>query len=161
MKRIVFCLMLCSLILCGCSDYKKLEFKSFDVDGFNGFSVTRENASVDMNAKIGVANPTGTVFTLVAFDGRAYREDGTLFAQMVSTDKATVPAYSDDIVSGPVSVTLSDPLALFLGGKLDLEQMTADYEMTVKAGWITHTISQADVPLADLIRNVKALKQKE
>lgn len=161
MKRIVFCLMLCSLLLCGCNDYKRLEFKSFDVDGFNGFSVTREDASIDMNARIGVANPTRSVFTLIAFDGTAYHADGTLFAKVVSTEQATVPAYSDGIVSVPVKLTIADPLSLFLGGKLDVEQMRADYQMKVKAGGMTRTITQYDVPLADLIRNVKAIGQKE
>ena len=161
MKKIVP-LLLALLVLGGCSDYKKLQLTSWDIDALGGFSIKRNRAAANLQVHLGILNPTGSSYVVKAFQATLHKPDGTLFAELVTDGEVKVEPRSDGKVPVMLEVSLANPLAAIAGiGLDDLDGLTADIDMTVKSGAFTRRIRKKGVPVEELLGAVRRPQEEE
>ena len=164
MKRfLLLVVMLAALSLsAGCSDYKKLQITSYDIDALDGFSFRSGQASARVKVDLGVLNPTRSSFLLKSFSARLYNQEGEYFGDIVSDGEVLVSPSSDEKVPVMLNITLANPMSLLGGiGRSDFDKMTADIDMTVKSRSFTKRIKKEGIPLEDLIEGLSQTTGKD
>jgi LEA14-like dessication related protein len=147
------------LLFTGCQDYKKLEFRSYDIEKIDNISFGKGSVSATLTLIIEVANPTPTTFTAKDLEATIYSGNGQPFALLASEDNIIIPAHSEDSLKWKIATDLLNPLSVlasggFSGENIDVENMTVDYHI-VFSGGIRKKLTGKGVVLGDLIRVFK------
>ena len=147
------------LLFTGCRDYKKLEFKSYEIEKIDNISFGKGSVSATLTLIIEVANPTPTTFTAKDLEATIYSGNGQPFALLASEDNIIIPAHSEDSLKWKIATELLNPLSVlasggFSGENIDVENMTVDYHI-VFSGGIRKKLTGKGVVLGDLIRVFK------
>jgi LEA14-like dessication related protein len=147
------------LLFTGCRDYKKLEFKSYEIEKIDNISFGKGSVSANLTLIIEVANPTPTTFTAKDLEATIYSGNGQPFALLASEDNIIIPAHSEDFLKWEIATELLNPLSVLVSGgfsaeNVDVENMTVDYHI-VFSGGIRKKFTGKGVVLGDLIRAFK------
>lgn len=156
-KRLIGVLLSLTVLFCsvGCSDYTRLEYKSYELKNLSGFSVAQGVATAQMQANIEIANPTSSRFRLKDFNAVLHKTSGKDFAEVTLDDVAAIEPHSDGFVPVVVNVTVFNPMAAIFSA-FDPSQLTADIEMKVSSGMATKRLRYKDVPLDELLGRLSA-----
>jgi LEA14-like dessication related protein len=152
MKKILFILLVASIIMGGCANYRNIEVVGADVASV---SVVSLNA-VHIVVRLKVDNPTKATFEVVGTDG-SIKKGGNEFAvvsQVAAQQKCTIPPGSPSVAEITLRVELTDPFSIFAGG-IKLDQLTADVVIKVKQGALTRKLKVKDMPAGDLVKQIK------
>ncbi len=151
MKKLLFILLACSLILGGCANYRNIELTDVDVASFSMVSLN----AAQIELKLQVNNPTRATFEIVGVEG-SIKKQGNVFASILQVDtpqKCRIAPGASSVADITLRGELSDPIAIFAGG-LKQEHFTADIIIKVKQGIITRRIVQKDIPAGELIKEI-------
>lgn len=151
MKKLLFILLACSLILGGCANYRNIELTDVDVASFSMVSLN----AAQIELKLQVNNPTRATFEIVGVEG-SIKKQGNVFASILQVDtpqKCRIAPGTSSVADITLRGELSDPIAIFAGG-LKQEHFTADITIKVKQGIITRRIVQKDIPAGELIKEI-------
>lgn len=151
MKKLLFILLGCSLILGGCANYRNIELTDVEVVSFSMVSFNAAQAEV----KLEVDNPTRATFEIVGVDG-SIKKQGNVFASILQVDtpqKCRIAPGASSVANITLRGELSDPIAVFAGG-LKQEHFTADVTIRIKQGIITKRIVLKDVPVGELVKEI-------
>lgn len=151
MKKLLFILLACSLILGGCANYRNIELTDVDVASFSMVSLN----AAQIELKLQVNNPTRATFEIVGVEG-SIKKQGNVFASILQVDtpqKCRIAPGASSVADITLRGELSDPIAIFAGG-LKQEHFTADITIKVKQGIITRRIVQKDIPAGELIKEI-------
>lgn len=148
------------LLVGGCRDYKKLQFKSYNIEQIENISFGKGTLCATLNLMIDVANPTSTTFTAKDLEATIYSGNGQPFALLTSMDKLVIPSNSEDSLKWAIKTELLNPLSVLATGgfsveNLDIENMTVDYSLVVFGG-IRKKLSGKGVVLGELVRTFKS-----
>ena len=162
MKRVLISLVAAVLLLGGCAlnDYKKLEFKSYDVASITDFSYAKAAVNACVCLDLEVANPTGSGYELQSLIATLYTSSGSKFADAVSLQPAVLAPHSDSTVTLTLNTTIYNPLVIALSQKPDFSTMTADIDATVKSGSFTKQIKKNKLPLKEFLEKMGDFKIK-
>ena len=150
MKRILAALLLATLLFCGCSDYKKLEFKGYDLKQIESPTFDRGKLNSKMCLVVDMNNPTSQAVELLDLKAVVHKSTKDVFLTAEATSTASLAARSEEKVSIPLDVTIHNPLAAVLS-LANLSDMTADLDMHVRKGARTNHIVKKNIPVKDLI----------
>jgi len=147
------------LLVGGCRDYKKLQFKSYNIEQIENISFGKGTVCANLTLIIEVANPTPTTFTAKDLEATIYSGNGQPFALLASEDNIIIPAHSEDFLKWEIATELLNPLSVLVSGgfsaeNVDVENMTVDYHI-VFSGGIRKKFTGKGVVLGDLIRAFK------
>lgn len=144
------------LLITGCQNYKKLQFKSYNIEKVNNLSFKKGSVCATLIFNIDVVNPSSTTFKATDLEAIIYSGNGEPFAQLTSEEEAIIPANIDGTFKWNITTELFNPLSVlvsnnFLLENLDVENMTVDYSLVFSGGF-RKKITGKGVLLEDLIR---------
>lgn len=151
MKRRILLLLAFALVLCGCSDYRKLQVNSYSLDGMQRLSMMNGKVGSIMRLSLNITNPTDSRFVMKEFHATLYEADGDRFAEAVSTGECTIEPNFSGFVPVELDVTLFRPMSMFLS-KPDYSNMTADVNVVAKQGIARIRYKKKGVPLSSFIK---------
>lgn len=149
------------LLIAGCQNYKKLQFKSYNIEKIDNLSFGKGSVSATLTLRIGVANPTPSTFTAKELEATIYSGNGQPFAILTSGKSFVIPADSDDSIPWEIETELLNPLSVLASGgfsleNLDVDNMKVDYSIVFYGG-MRKKITGKGVVLGDIIRAFQAI----
>lgn len=154
MKRLLTALLLASLLLCGCSDYKKLEIRGYNIAQMDAPTFDKGKLKTRMVLALDMSNPTSDTFVLKDLKATVHKGTENVFLTAVSSSTASLSPKSVDKVEIPLDVTINNPLAAVLSMNA-LTEMTADIDMRIKKGFLTSHIVKKNIPIKELLDMVQ------
>ena len=167
MKKILLAAFV-SIIVCSCSDYEKLLFKSAEVGRVGDLSLVDNAVRMDSDLNLVIENPTGSKFSMDDFGITIYTAQKKKFAEISLTgEKPAIRSHCTDTVKVGVKVNVENPLALVTMKSLDQaveslqsKNMTIDCFFNVKQGIFGKKIEYKDVPFKDFMNLINNFKKK-
>lgn len=144
------------LLVTSCQDYKKLQFKSYNIEKVNNLSFKKGSVCATLTFNIDVVNPSSTTFKAKDLEAIIYSSNGEPFAQLTSEEEAIIPANNDGPFKWNITTELFNPLSFLASNNfsldnLDVENMTIDYSLVFSGGF-KKKLTGKGVLLEDLIR---------
>ncbi len=151
MKRILAILTLV-LLLAGCSTQQNPVIKDYRLrqSGEVGFGAAGVTAGLVL--EVDVANPSASRYTLESLEAVLYRGFETSpFADLTMPESVFIEPRSEATVPIPLTARFTRPLALLSGSfSTDLNDYTADIDLTIRKGSLKKRITRERVPLTEL-----------
>lgn len=151
MKRILT-LLTFALLLTACSPSQNPVIKDYRLRQSGEVAFGVEGVTAGLILEVDVANPSASRYTLESLEAILYRGfENSPFANLTMPESVSIEPRSEATVPIPLTARFTRPLALLSGGfSTDLNDYTADIDLTIRKGSLKKRITQERVPLTEL-----------
>ena len=154
MKKISIILLLMAFFLQGCASYRQIELVDVEFGKVRMKAFTQAEIQVTLK----IDNPTGSTFLITSMEG-VINSAETEFARFALAQEIQVPPGKPVLVPAKITAEVADPLALLSKGlsisTFKNEEFTVDASLQIRRGLIKKNFRVKDVPLKELLENLK------
>ena len=155
-------ILVCTLAaLCSCTDYSKIVFSDFKVNGIDSLKYSLTDMRGIVHSALTVDNPYFAM-TLKDFEAAVVSPEGESIAEVKMDDGVVVEiaAKSQTQLEAPLRVHVSNPLKLLAQGmdaitSLGEDGYVVNYSLAVSKGGKFHKINKKNIPLDSFIKTDK------